>query len=303
MSCFRPIPAGRSRSGVLTVGYAREDAYPLELPCGRCIGCKLDRARAWSIRISHEAQLYDSNVFATLTYNDDELPKSLSLEYRDFQLFVKRLREQVVGVSPDAEGRRPLRYFVSGEYGGRTKRPHWHCVLFNVRFPDPEPRYDGNYRSDLCEAIWGKGEVVCGGVTQQSAAYVAGYTLKKAYGEAARDHYEDVVDLRTGEVFSRRPEFVRMSLKPGIGAGWYAKFRRDLFPVDHAVVEGKCWKVPRYYWLKFQWDGDPNVVEEVAWQRELLAMEQPPEESSPERRAVREELALRRSVQFGGRGL
>lgn len=256
----------------------------------------------WSIRISHEAQLYDSNQFVTLTYDDESLPGSLSLEYRDFSGFMKRLRKRVLGVSLDANGRQPVRFFCAGEYGGRTGRPHYHAILFNVRFPDQERYQNGTYRSELCEELWGKGNVVIGDVTRASAAYVAGYTLKKQYGKEGRASYEDVVNVGTGELSSRVPEFVVMSRRPGIGAAWYARFRGDVFPVDHAVVEGKCYKVPRYYWLKYQREADPRRVEEIAYERELRALDSV-EESTVERRAVREALAERRAAMFGERGL
>lgn len=302
MSCYRPLRAYRRGDGEVRLGVAPADAYPLELPCGRCIGCKLDRARSWSIRITHEAQLYDSNVFVTLTYSDEFLPRSLSLEYADYCGFMKRLRRRLCGVSPVADGRKPIRFFVAGEYGGRTGRPHWHAILFNTRFPDQQRLKNGTYRSSLCEDIWSRGNVVLGDVTPRSAAYVAGYTLKKVHGQRAADHYEDVVDTATGELSSRRPEFVVMSRRPGIGSWWYDRFGGDVFPHDKAVMEGKCYKVPRYYWNRFESEANPYLVEDVAWRREVRARERMAD-STPERRLVREVVAERRAAMFGERGL
>lgn len=257
----------------------------------------------WSIRIMHEAQLYDSNLFVTLTYASEFLPASLSLEYVDFCNFMKRLRKRLGGVSLSPDGRRPIRFFVAGEYGGKTGRPHWHAILFNARFSDQSRLANGTWRSSICEDLWSRGNVVIGDVNVRSAAYVAGYTLKKVHGAEAADHYEDVVNLRTGEVSSRRPEFVVMSRRPGIGAWWYEKFGSDLFPMDQAVMhEGKRFKVPRYYWNKFKDNGDAGVVEEIVLRRELRALDSRAE-STPERRAVREELAIRRSAMFGEREL
>lgn len=303
MSCFRPLQACRTRLGEIRLGEPRgDDGYPLELPCGRCIGCRSDRARAWSIRIGHEAQLYDENVFVTLTYDDASLPASRSLEYGDFSGFMKRLRKRLRGRCQSPDGRFPIRFFVAGEYGSRTGRPHWHAVLFNCWFPDQQRLINETWRSRMCEELWSRGNVVIGAVTPSSAAYVAGYTSKKVYGAGAADHYEDVVNLRTGEVTARRPEFCVMSRRPGIGAWWYARYGGDLFPVDHAVQEGKTYKVPRYYWRRFQEEGDARVVEEVAYARELKALENL-EESTPERRVVREVVAERRARLFGVRGL
>lgn len=256
----------------------------------------------------HEASLYDSNLFVTLTYAEDKLP-SWSLYYRDYMLFMKRLRKKwFVGVSRKDEfshrwfKRPPIRFFVSGEYGGRTKRPHWHAILFNARFPDQEPFLNDTIRSSMCEQLWGNGNVVIGQVTPQSAAYVAGYTLKKVHGQAAEEYYEDLVHPLTGEVSSRRREFVVMSRRPGIGSKWYEKYGRDCFPGDRAVMEGQEYKVPRYYWKRFEEEGDPAVVEDVAWKRELKALARKAD-STPDRRLVREVVAERRAAMFGERGL
>lgn len=303
MSCYRPLRAHRSVAGEVWIGYdPTRDGRAFEVPCGRCIGCKLDRARAWSVRITHEAQLYDSNWFATLTYRDEDLPESRSLEYRHFQLFMKRLRKKLRGDVEGPEGNYPLRFFCAGEYGGRTGRPHFHAILFNLRLGDEVRYQNGTSRSRVIEDLWSLGDVQLDAVNQRTAAYVAGYSLKKVHGQAAREHYEDVVDLRTGELTGRRPEFVVMSRRPGIGAWWYRRYAGDLFPEDHAIVDGKRWKVPTYYWRRFREEADPIVVEALEHRRFLRAQEQI-EESSVERRAVREEVAERRQEFFAERGL
>lgn len=303
MSCYRPLQAYRAPGGEVVMGSDwRGDGRSLELPCGKCIGCRLERARAWSVRITHEAQLYDSNLFVTLTYSEDKIPRSLSLEYSDFQAFMKRLRRRVVGVTPCPDGRKAIRFFVAGEYGGKTGRPHYHAILFNIRFSDQVPFRNGTFGSDLCEELWNRGNVVIGSVTNRSAAYVAGYTLKKVYGQGAGEYYEDVVNLRTGELSSRRPEFVVMSRRPGIGAWWYSRFGSDVLPVDHAVQDGTCYKVPRFYLERWKLEAEATQVEEVMHGRFLRAMEQR-SESTPERRAVREELAWRRQAMYSERGL
>lgn len=293
MSCFYPLPARiADESGRVTVGYhpGKLGDKPMELPCGVCIGCKNDRARAWSIRIMHEAQLYDSNVFLTLTYEDEFLPKSLSLEYLDFQLFMKRLRKEQRGVSESPVGSYPIRFFVAGEYGEQLQRPHWHAILFNTYFADEVRFVNGTSRSSSCERLWKFGNVVLGSVTPQSAAYCAGYTLSKMKASS----YEDVVDVATGEVTARRPPFCQMSRDPGIGAWWYEKFVGDVFPADHAVVEGKRHKVPRYYWRKFVESSAPVVVEDVGDRRIDRARAVPVEESSARRRDDRATVAKAR---------
>lgn len=306
VSCFRPLPAYRDvGSGVVRIGYhPGKDGRAFEVPCGRCVGCKLDRRRQWSVRIMHEARLYDSNWFVTLTYDDAKNGGAVhpSLRYPDFQMFMKRLRKQVGGHREGPEGGFPLRFFCAGEYGGRRRRPHFHAILFNLHLEDAEKLMSGRYRSSTMEDTWKRGNCVLDLVTPASAAYVAGYSQKKVSGPGSRAHYEDVVDVSTGEVTARRPEFVAMSLKPGIGAWWYKKFGSDLFPHDGAVMDGRRYKVPRYYWERFKREADPVLVEEVSNGREArAAVETRKGESTPERRAVREELAERRELFFSDR--
>jgi len=314
MACFHPMVAHRDRStGETALGYRLVDSGDrLSLPCGKCVGCKLDRASAWSTRITHEASLYDSNLFVTLDYRPADLPRSGSLEYGDFQRFMKRLRRRYRGVSsPRVEGVafgpgfRPIRFFASGEYGSRFGRPHWHAILFNLFLPDAERFQNGTLRSQELEDLWGKGRAVVGEVTPASAAYVAGYTMKKVYGAAARSAYT-VVDQSTGEVLQeRRPEFCVMSRRPGIGAWWFDAYSGDLFPgsgESRAVVDGQERKVPRYYLGKLI-ERDPLSAEEVAYVRYKRAMDVDPEESSPERLLVREEVAKARQEFFSQREL
>lgn len=290
MACHKPLGAYKAPDGSIKIGRGAIDpGHLLELPCGQCVGCKKDRARAWSLRIGHEAQLWDSNYFVTLDYAPEHL-RSLSLEYVDFQLFLKRLRKKFKGHMPGPNGDYPIRFFVAGEYGARYRRPHWHCILFNLLLTDLKRFQNDTLQSDVMDDLWGKGRVVIGSVTPQSAAYVAGYVNKKVYGQGSSDYYEDVVDVNSGEVFKRRPEFVVMSLKPGIGAWWYDRYKKDLFTHDVAVRDGKKYKVPRYYFERFKKDpSNAARAEEIEYERYLKSQAMPVEEKSLDRRMVKEE--------------
>ena len=72
-------------------------------------GCRLERSRQWAVCCMHEASLYDFNSFVTLTYNDENLPEFNSLDYRHFQLFMKRLRKEFAPTN--------IRFYMCGEYG------------------------------------------------------------------------------------------------------------------------------------------------------------------------------------------
>ena len=196
----------------------------------------------WAIRITHESQLYDVNWFVTLTYRDESLPQWRSLEYRDFQLFMKRLRKHL---HP-----RKVRFFHSGEYGESTGRPHYHVILFGVDFDD---KYHwsrrGNYevfRSPFLERIWPHGQSEIGSVTFDSAAYVAKYCIKKLTGPEADARYVRL-DCETGELVPIEPEYATMSRRPGIGAGWYEKFGEEAHRLDSIVFEGREMRPPKYY--------------------------------------------------------
>lgn len=204
------------------------DAQLVELPCGRCIGCRLARARDWATRCVHESRMHSENAFLTLTYAT--APQSVSV--RDLQLFFKRLRHY---------SKREFRYFAVGEYGEKLSRPHYHVLLFGMDFPDKyfwkQSGEHRLYRSPLLEQAWTQGHSTTGGVTSESAMYVAAYGIKQVRGKRAVKHYA-----------GRQREFCVMSRRPGLGRAWLDRYASDVFPVDFVVLPGgrRC-GVPRYY--------------------------------------------------------
>lgn len=240
----------------------------------------------------HEAQMHSENCFVTLTYDNDHLVGP-SLEYRDFQLFMKRVRKEIFP--------RRVRFFMAGEYGERNFRPHFHCLFFGFRFPESEfitrsrsggpPGPHRIWRSDLLDSLWGLGFSSVGELTFESAAYVARYVMKKRTGPMAGDAYKRV-DLTTGEVVDVRPEFCRMSLKPGIGASWFERYQAEVFPHDRVIVRGKEAKPPRYY-LQLLERQDPAAREAVRLNRRVAAWGAAAEQTKP-RLAAREAVAAAR---------
>lgn len=258
---------------------------PLTIPCGQCIGCRLERSRQWATRCLHEASLYDANCFVTLTYDEVHIPPLGGLRKRDFQLFMKRLREYYSGSR--------IRFFHCGEYGSTSKRPHYHCLLFGFDFPDKRPwsirRGLPVWRSEVLEKLWPYGQSEIGSVTFESAAYVARYVVKKVTGEAAAEHYLRL-DEETGELVRLEPEYCTMSRRPGIGAEWYAKFGKEVFPADSVVCRGHLSLPPRYYGDLYEL-ADSVGARKVKVARKRRAK---PEESTPERLLVREKCAIAR---------
>lgn len=266
MTCYRPIAAYRGPDGIEFDSKRGWQDRPLELPCGSCAGCRAARARHWAIRCMHEAECHDSNSFVTLTYNDTYLPASGSLEVRDWQLFAKKLRKRGYA----------FRYFMAGEYGEKTKRPHYHAIMFGQDFLDDAEMLKTKphrlWRSPLLEDVWGRGHVTVGHVTMGSAAYVAQYCMKKW------DAPEEYGKLR-------RP-FVTMSRRPGLGTRWFDKFGSDVFPSDECVVEGRRYSPPRFYMEKL---GEAELLQ-VKRKRAAFAR-MAAEDQTPSRLRVRENVA------------
>lgn len=279
MACYHPIKAWRSKDGRSDTGawplvFNRKFGYEdqeVQVPCGQCVGCRLERSRQWAIRCVHESNNpahVNGNIFITLTYNEENLPENRSLKLDDLQRFWKRLRKYI-GSSSDNK----LRYFACGEYGEITKRPHYHAVLFNYT-PDDLIEYkrtiDGQlFISPKLSEIWGLGYVVIGSVTFESCAYVARYIMKKQLGKTAPkkvgDHW---FDPETGERVPD-PEFVCMSRKPGIGSWWIHQYKTDVITHDGVLLNGFMSKPPRYYMNEIRKEDEDAILTILAKRAKL----------------------------------
>lgn len=251
MSCYHPIEVGILRKP-LYGGFRRRD--PQVVGCGSCIGCRADQARDWMIRIMHERALHVSAWFLTLTYSDKELPEHGSLRSTDLQRFFKALRRRI-------KAHEVLRYFACGEYGGQTKRAHYHAVLLGPDFLDrvlvSPPGAPAVWRSEAIASAWPVGIHELGSLTTGGAAYVAGYVTKKLKAREMDDN-AFFTDPWTGEVLREKP-FSRMSLRPAIGNHWLRKYWRDVYPRDFVAVNGREYRPPRYYdkWMDMEHDDAP----------------------------------------------
>lgn len=207
------------------------EAQPIQLPCGKCLGCRMDKARTWAIRCLHESEMHEDNCFLTLTLSDENLH---DLDKRDLQLFFKRLRKALNG--------RRVSYYAVGEYGSLTARPHYHALVFGW-FPSDAYYWSGNgqtalFRSSFLERLWPFGNSLVGSVSYESACYVSRYCAKV---------------LGSGG-------FALMSRNPAIGRDWYRKYGSEVSAHDGCHIPSTdCFvRPPRYY------DGlsDPDDIAE-----------------------------------------
>lgn len=237
MQCIRPLLANYNSefSGItFSIKNATRETVGFQLPCRKCLPCRLNQAREKAIRCYHESKMHEDNIFLTLTYNEENL-KSPKLQYEDFQLFMKRLRRQ-------NEQKIPL--MVTGEYGEIRKRPHFHALIFNYRPEDQKFKYtsdrgDRVYTSETISDLWQKGNIEYGDITMDSANYVARYAAKKLVHGNDQDH--DFHPIH------------KTSSKYGIGRSWIEKYYQH--PLENGFVllpNGEKSKIPRYYvdWAK-----------------------------------------------------
>lgn len=238
-----------------------------DIPCGQCLGCRLDYSRKWADRLMMESKEYDHVWFVTLTYDDFHLPTSArtdpqtgevlnfvpTLSKRDVQLFMKNLRK---ALAPER-----VRYFCSGEYGDKTFRPHYHLILFggdlcDLVFYKRSPRGDLYYNSETLSKAWrNKGHVVVSAATYETMLYTSRYVTKKLKG------FESVFYKMNGIL----PPFSVMSRKPGLGANTFSK---DLMLYDKIILpEGRRASHPRYFQKLLERDF-PDFYDEYKMERE-----------------------------------
>lgn len=252
MLCRRPFI--KTRDG-LSVWYRLKnpDAPPhegLPFPCGDCLACRINKRRAWTLRLLLEFyEQGEKASFVTLTYADQNFPFSETgnpvLCKRDLQLWIKRIRKKY------GQG---IRYYAAGEYGSKTRRPHYHIILFGLSPDELDPDWfyfggkSGPFRPNYCRSSplyesWQHGIVHIGEVTPHSIQYVAGYVTKK-------------LTKKERENLGVSPEFALMSRRPGLGISAVAEIARSLhkvsqnsptaLPSRELVVASKRWPLGRY---------------------------------------------------------
>lgn len=213
--------------------------YPdgLEVPCGKCYLCRLERSKEWSLRMYHELSITPIASFVTLTYDNAHLPPNGTLVKADAQKFLKRLRKKV---EPNK-----IRYFLIGEYGDKTQRPHYHAILYGHGL-SLDDRYAVMQSWSYCD--WHQPSIrnnSFGAVEPASIQYVAGYVQKQLYNVD-----EQLIYKNTGRI---NP--FRLSSQ-GIGRAYADKYQDTLRYAEHQTIRGMSHTMPRYYIKRLNLDVD-----------------------------------------------
>lgn len=184
--------------------------------CGQCLPCRISRRRMWTARQYLEALCHDENAFVTLTYDDEHLPDGGTLVPKHVQDWLKTLRSGI--------GDTKIRYFLAGEYGEHSLRPHYHLSVFGA----------GLWLSEYVEKYWKFGFVQVAEFNEYTAQYVCGYVTKKLSND------ED------GRLDGRANEFARMSNRPGLGAPAMEVIARQLHTINGLEEIERSGDVPFY---------------------------------------------------------
>ena len=246
-----------------------------EIPCGKCIECRLKYAKTWATRCMLEAREYEHNEMLTLTYDEEHVPTNTGIDVKtgeikqvqtlvkkDVQDFLKRLRKAI---------KSPIRYFMCGEYGSQNGRPHYHLIMYNLNVEDKQrqginKKGHETFTSATIEKIWGKGRIDLQPVTYESCEYVARYVLKKQKGAEAKETYSD-----RGQI----PEYTCMSRKPGIAYKYYERKKETINETQKIWLQTKktlkAVAPPRYF-DKLLEKEDFEKLQEIKQKRKELAM-------------------------------
>lgn len=294
MACYRPLKAivlGKTPEGKKNIvfdstahdtgfyhGKYISEENRLSLPCGQCVGCRIQKSREWADRLMMELQYHDEAWFLTLTYNNEharpaadvngEVCDWLTLQKKDFQLFMKRLRKAVGGTK--------LRFYACGEYGTETFRPHYHAIIFGLHLDDLKPYKKSElgfmyYTSDFLQRVWSEkvdyydengqkqyryepiGYVIVGAVTWETCAYTARYVTKKLTGDLS--WYYDY--------FGLEKPFSLMSRKPGIAGDYFEEHKDEIFKKDFINIStekgGLKFKPPKYFERLYAIDHETEI--------------------------------------------
>lgn len=262
------------------------------IPCGKCIGCRLDYSRSWADRgtLELESSFQPNAWFLTTTYDNNHLPMEDeiitsdgfsftpwdeeawkgNLEPKHVTDFIRDLRDYF----SDKFNYRGIRYMVCGEYGSQSKRPHYHWILYDCPLPIKsfyKPRVDWKkdvyWQNHIIEKFWKHGLINICEANWETIAYVARYITKKVNGEDSEYFYAAQGQIK---------EFFRTSRMPGIGRRYYEEHKDEIYEKDQISIKtkkGLLHNTPPLYFDKLYANENPERMEEIKEARQKKAIE------------------------------
>lgn len=220
----------------------------IRVPCGKCPQCLKRRQNQWAFRLNEEKKKSTSCSFITFTYEDPPLTScgKQTLKKKDFQDFMKRLRKQIKNYG--------IKYYMCGEYGGITQRPHYHAIMFNL----PQSYLQN---SDKLHSAWGHGHIYLAKANLATMHYVVGYLQKGTF-------QKEIVDYNTGEIKTdpRDAEFSLMSKRMGLAylTPQMVKFHTSRLASYVTQPGGQKTSLPRYFRDKIFTEKERELMNEDA---------------------------------------
>lgn len=161
--------------------------YLIHVPCNKCVECMSRNTQQWAFRLQNELKHSKCAVVVTLTYDDENVPKAtdfntgeiqLTLSKQDATKFIKSIRKRTK--------RQGIKYFLVGEYGKETNRPHYHAIIFNVSPAD----------QDKIKDAWHRGFTYIDSPSSASIGYILKYINKSVFAYAKKQIRKEVPEFR-----------------------------------------------------------------------------------------------------------
>jgi len=301
MSAYRPPVGAENRRLV----HNPRDGYsdrPVTVPCGQCRNCRINARSHNALRAVLEADMHPPGTswFVTLTEDDEHIDPSGSVSKVVAQKMVRRCRDHAADLGHH------FRYVIVSEYGETFHRPHYHGLFYGLPLDDlvlhdTTPAGDKLYTSATLSALWGRGHILVGALTADSAGYCMSYAEKRVTGDPAAAHYTRV-NPSTGEVWQVLPEFSLRSLKPGIGLPWFAQYKAECLSNGFIVRDDVKHPIPPYFLrhiseaeaLALKADRVPSMKRAQAAEEAAHIAVNPDPLESMSRRFVRSQISERR---------